>query len=309
MGIFRRKSLAAELDGLNARKELLGRQLATTEARLDEALTSRQTRLLEGDPADVTNEPPINIERLRDEKSAVIDALAAIDSKIMDAQASVDREQDRVRREAGSKELAALVEDLIHVRDELAAVAAKVAPAIAAILNKVPAPHPVAPERVGAFLAGVLDATQTVVSEGQLHATRLISGDAQIVRAVSEPVKPPVPAVERTPIFLLGASRWQEGGEVFTSGAHLVVSPPAPVAARALEFRHALDPLSNDAVVLRQRCPPRYGFYPPEDCADLNEPKPAKQPAGSRTITAPPVHFEFVGRARGGVASVARNPR
>jgi hypothetical protein len=134
VGIFRRKSDTAELDGLRVRKAQLDALLATVEGKLDEALTARQAHLLEAPDLEVPNEHSPIIERLRDERDAVRDALAAIDSKIMDAQASVDREQDRVRREAGSKELAAAVEGLTRVHDELASVAAKVAPALSAVL-------------------------------------------------------------------------------------------------------------------------------------------------------------------------------
>jgi hypothetical protein len=307
--IFGRKSPAVELDGLNARKGLLAKQLTTVEEKLDEAIASRQTRLLEGDPADVTSEPPIIIERLRDEKSAVVDALATIDSKIMDAQASVDREQDRVRRETGSKELAIVVEGLTRVHDELAAVAAKVAPALSAVLNKLPAPHVVAPERVKAFLDGVLEAAQTVLHEGQAHSSRLVAGDAQVVRAIAEPVMPSAPIVERQQIFLLVNGKWTEpDGTVRTAGRHIECDPPAAIAELAIEYGHALEPLNEHAIALRQRTAACYAHFAESDCVDISRPKQLTKPVGTPTAAPPAIHSEFA-RGGGGFASVMRNPR
>jgi hypothetical protein len=312
MGLLSRRrnvldELTSELAKLGARKDLLAKQLATVEGKIAEAVSARATHLLEGD-LDVPSGEPVIIERLRDEKSAVVDALAAIDAKVMDAQASVDREQDRICRETGTKELAAVVEDLTHVHDQLAAVAAKVAPAIAAVLAKLPAPHPVAPERVKAFLDGVLEAVQTVVSEARSHTGRLISGDAQVVREVSEPVMPPAPKVERLEIFRLQASKWLEAdGSIRTVGAHVTCDPPIEVARAALANGNAIDPLCDNAITLRTRVPPCYANYAAEDCIDLTTPKPIK-PLGTPTAAAPVFHSEFT-PARGGFATVGRNSR
>jgi hypothetical protein len=308
MGLLsrRKNGLTAELESLQHRKAQLTAMLTAAEQRLDEATRDRQTRLLE---SDLTNGPPIEVPvfRFTDERDAVVAALTAIDAKILDAQASVDRERDRIRRETGSKELAAAVEDLAHVQGELAAVAAKVAPALSAVLAKLPAPHPVSPERVGAFLDGVLEAAQTVIHEAQSHAGRLTSGDAEVVREVSDPVIPPAPKVERLEIFPLQPSRWVEtDGSIRTVGAHVTCDPPVEVARAALANGNAILPLSDHAIVLRQRVPPCYANYPPADCLDIAQPKPLTKPVGTPTAAQASIHSEFAGHPRVGTARVAR---
>jgi hypothetical protein len=310
MGLLSRRKnvldgLTAELESLQHRKSQLTALLSAAEQRLAEATQDRQAKLLE---SELANGPPIEVPvfRFTDERDAVVAALAAVDSKLLDAQASVDRERDRVQRETGSKELAVVVEGLTRIHGELAAVSSKVAPAIAAVLAKLPAPHPVSPERVKAFLDGVLEAAQTVVREGQSHAARLISGDAQVVSQVSEPMTPPTPKIERREVFLLGPSRWTEpNGETLTSGTHTTCSPPAPIAARALELGLAIDPLCANAITLRMRMPPCYAHYAAEDCVDLTQPKSTKPPGGL-TAASLPIHSEFVGRPRVGTARAGR---
>jgi hypothetical protein len=303
----RKNGLTAELESLQHRKSQLTALLSAAEQRLAEHIQDRQRRLLESDLADGQPVEAL-VVRFADERDAVVAALTTIDSKIMDAQACVDRERDRIRRETGSKELAAAVEGLTRVHDELAAVAAKVAPAIAAVLAKLPPPHLVAPERVKAFADGVIEALQVVVHEGQSHAARLISGDAQVVRAIAEPVKPPAPAIERREVFVLQPSCWRENGEVFTAGAHCTVSPPVEIAKLAIQHGHAIEAGTPLAVTLQMRQPPSYANYAPADCLDIGQPKPVIKPVGTPTAALPAIHSEF-NRGRGGFATVLRNAR
>jgi hypothetical protein len=306
MGFLRRRSsLETELSALQTRRDLLTKQLATTEARLDEALTSRRARLLEGDDLDAPHESPV-IERLRDERAAVVDALTSLDVKLLDAQQRLAEEQDHIKRDAAVKELAAVVEVLTPVHDELAAVAAKVAPALSAVLVKLPPPHSVLPERVGGFLDGVLEATRTVASEAQSHSSRLVAGDAQVVREVSEPVIPPAPKIERQEIFLLQPSCWRENGEVFTAGTHCTASPPVEIARLALQFGHAIETGGELAVTLQMRQPPCYAHFAESDCVDISQPKQLTKAVGSPTAASAPMYSEFVGMARVGTARVAR---
>jgi hypothetical protein len=313
MGIFKRKTLTAEVDGFLVRKDMLVKQLTVVEEKIAEATASRRARLLEADDLEPTPEQALLVERLRDERSAVIDALAVIDSKIMDAQASVDQERDRIQRETGSKELAAVVEDLIHVRDELTTVAAKVAPALSAVLAKLPPPHLVAPERVGAFLTGVLEAQQAVISEGRSHAARITAGSAQVVReSTPEPATPPPAPIARMEILPLQKSKWLEGdGSIATSAAYTPCSPPLEIARAALANGLAFDVLSPQATALRMAWPACYAYVPAADCHDLTKPKQlANPPADDQgdqnqlTAAALAVHSEFVGRPQIGVATV-----
>jgi hypothetical protein len=309
MGFLRRRSnLETELAGLHTRRDLLTKQLATTEARLDEALASRRARLLEGDDLDAPHESPV-IERLRDERSAVTDALAAIDAKLVDAQRRLAAEQDSCRREAAAKELTAAVDQLDRVAADLAAAIAKIPGVLDDVLNRMPLPHVILKANVESFAASVVEALRAEAGEARRYITRLVEGDAALVtpRPDVRTAAPP-PIVERREVFLLAPSRWTEpNGEVLTGGPHATCSPPAAIAARALELGHALEPLSEHALVLRQCASPNYACFSPQDCVDLTEPKSTKSP-GSPTATLPLVHSEF-NRGRAGFASVLRNAR
>jgi hypothetical protein len=115
MGLLRRKSamdgLTADLENLRHRKSQLTALLTEAERRLAEAVEDRRSKLLESDLADG---PPTNaiILRLTDERDACIDALAAVDSKIVDAQRRCAEERDSLQRQAASKELTAAADAL-----------------------------------------------------------------------------------------------------------------------------------------------------------------------------------------------------
>jgi hypothetical protein len=297
-----------EIAGLTSRRTVLADRLSRADVDIERALCDRRRQLVETD-SDESNVESTQVGQLREARAGFADAVGALDGKIAEAVARLDAARDRAMREAAAKELAAAVEGLTRVHDELAAVAAKVAPAISAVLAKLPAPHLVAPERVKAFADGIVEALQVVAREGQSHASRLISGAAQICEPVAQqPVTQPPPAIERAPIFLLGRSRWEENGETITSGPHCTVSPPAPIARAAIEFGHAIEAGSDLAVTLQMRQPPSYANYAPADCLDISQPKPLTKPLGSPTAAPVLIHSEF-DRGRGGFASVMRNPR
>ena len=112
--------------------------------------------------------------------------------------------------------------------------------------------------------------------------------------------------IERTQIFVLAPSKWTEpSGEVVTVGTHVTCSPPAQIAARAIEFGHAVEAGSEFAQILQMRQPPCYANYPESDCADISRPKQLIKPPGGLTAASPPIHSEFVGRPRIGTARTA----
>jgi hypothetical protein len=249
MGFLRRRSgIEAELAALATRKDLLTRQLATAEQRLGEAVAARKVHLLEGDPDVPIGETPI-IERLRDEKAATLDALTTISERIAEAENRLASERDLALRSAAGKELTAAADALDRVAADLAGIVARIPAALADVLSRLPAPHAVSPERIKTFADGLVEALQAEAGEARAYSLRLTSGDAAVISSRAEETKPPSPIVERREVFLLGPSRWTEpNGEVLTSGTHTTCSPPAAIAARALEFGHALDPLSDFAI-------------------------------------------------------------
>jgi hypothetical protein len=299
MGIFRRKP---ELDQLRARKSLLEKQLATANRELAAAVEARQQVLVEGDPVE-PNERPDLVARLRDELEAVRNAIATVDQRIVEAEGRLAEEQDSRRRGVASRELTASADALDHAANAVADAFAKVPAVLDDVLSRMPLPHLILKANVESFAASVVEALRAQAGEARAYIVRLAAGDAALVSPRIEEVKPaPVPAVERREVFLLGPSRWTEpNGEVVTSGTHTTCSPPAAIAARALELGHALEPLSEHAIVLRQRIPPNFGCFSPQDCVDLTQPKLTK-PSGTPTAALPPIHSEFVGRPRVGTA-------
>jgi hypothetical protein len=303
MGFLRRRSgIEAELAALATRKDLLTRQLATAEQRLDEAVAARKVHLLEGDPDVPIGETPI-IERLRDERSATFDALNTIGQRIAEAESKLAAERDLALRSAAGKELTAAADQLDSVAVDLAAVTSRLPEAMRQVLTRLPT-KPVSKERVELFAAEVVAALQLITREGRSHAARITAGNGTICESIQQPATPLPPKVERLQIFPLQPSRWVEtDGSIVTVGAHVGCSPPIEVARAALANGTALDVLSDLAITLRQRVPPNYGPYAAEDCIDLAEPRPTKQ-VGAPTAALPPIHSEFVGRPRVGTARV-----
>jgi hypothetical protein len=309
VGFLRRRSnLETELAALTTRKDLLTRQLATAEQRLDEAVAARKVHLLEGDPDVPIGETPI-IERLRDEKAATLDALTAIGQRIIEAEAKLATERDLAMRSAAAKELSSAADALAAVAADLAGVVARIPAALADVLSRLPAPHAVAPERIKTFADGLVEALQTEAGEARAYIVRLGSGDAALVTPRPDDVKTaaPAPIVERREVFILAPSKWVEpSGEVITVGTHCTASPPVEIAKLALQHGHALEAGSPLAVTLQMRQPPNYASFAPADCTDISRPKELIKPLGTPTAASPPIHSEFVGQPRVGTARVAR---
>jgi hypothetical protein len=90
---FRRKSdLAAELSGLQTRKDLLSKQLLKSEQELAAAVEARQQVLVEGTPVEQPNERPDLVARLRDEVDAVRNAITTVGERITEAEAKLAAE-------------------------------------------------------------------------------------------------------------------------------------------------------------------------------------------------------------------------
>jgi hypothetical protein len=309
LGIFKRKSLAADLDQLNTRKSLLVGQLEIAERKLAEATAARAAHLLEGD-LDVPNEQSPLIQRLHDEKDAIVIAISTIGERIAESESKFAAERDLALRSAAAKELAVKADTLDRVTNEVAAAIAKMPAVLDDVLNRMPLPHLILKANVESFAASVVEALRAEVGEARRYITRLVEGDAALVtpRTEAEANPAPAPAIERQTVFLLGRSKWAENGEIITSGPHCSVSPPIEIARLALRHGHAIATGSDLAVTLQMRQPPSYANYAPADCLDISQPKPVTKPVGTPTAAAPVFHSEFT-PARGGFASVSRNSR
>ena len=223
MGIFRRKP---ELDQLRARKSLLEKQLLVAERELAAAVEARQQVLVEGDPVEQPNERPDLVARLRDEAEAVRNAITTVSQRIAETEAKLAAERDLAMRSTAAKELSSATDALAAVATDLAAVANRLPGALADVLAKLPPPHAVLPERIQAFAGGLVQALQTEIGEARAYSLRLAAGDAAVISSRAEETRPPAPAIERTPIFLLAPSRWTEPtGEVLTGGTHTTCNP------------------------------------------------------------------------------------
>src|SRR5215831_13294286 len=86
MALFKRKADSErEVADLRKRRGLLTDRLAAAERDLAKALDARRRALLESDLSEPAAEP-IMIGRLRDEKDALVDALAQLDAKIAETE-------------------------------------------------------------------------------------------------------------------------------------------------------------------------------------------------------------------------------
>jgi hypothetical protein len=307
MKLFRKSdSIGAterELEGLQHRKSQLTVLLSAAEQRLTEATQDRQAKLLE---SDLANGPPIEVPVFRfvDERDAVVEALAAVDVKLMDAQRRLAEEQDSRRREAVAKELNGVTDELAKVADELAGAIAKVPSTLGAVLDRLPQAV-VSRSHTVAFANEVVAALRMVVAESRAHAAQIVSGGAQICEPAAQQPAPPSkpPAIERQSVFLRYAGRWLEGGETVTSGPHTTPELPVEVARLALEYNHGVPADSRAAADLRGLQDPCYAYWPADRCIDLTQPRSAPQPAGE-DATAPSVHSGFTRQPIVGTATV-----
>jgi hypothetical protein len=310
VGILRRtKSIIeqteTEIAGLRQRRDVLSAKLSETGLGIEQAIADRRARLVEGNPDDQA--APDHVAVARDRRDALTDALDIVDRQIAEAATRLDAARDRARREVAARELNGVTDELTKVADELAGVIAKVPAALGAVLDRLPQAV-VSKSHTEMFANEVVAALRMVVSESRSYAAQIVSGAAQICEPSPQPVNPPTSAVERLEIFPLQASKWVEAdGSVVTTGRHTTISPPAPIARAALANGTALDPLSDNAIVLRQRIPPDYSCYLEQDCIDLASPKLDK-PVDKQTAAPAVFHSEFT-RPRGGFATVGRNPR
>jgi hypothetical protein len=309
MGLLRRKSpieqLENEVGGLRSRRAVLADRLARADVDIERALADRRRQLVETD-SDEGDVEPTRVGQLRDTRASFADAIGALDIKIAEAVARLDEARDRARREVAVRELGVAVDSLAKLADDFGAVAGKLPDALASVLDRLPVP-PVSKTHVQGFVGAVIEALQLAV-RSRSHASQITAGVGSICEPSPQLATPPPPPVERLKIFPLQPSKWSEAdGSVVTTGRHTTISPPVSIARAALANGTALDPFCDNAIVLRQRIPPDYSCYAEADCIDLAEPKPAKL-VGTPTAAPPVIHSEFT-RARGGTATVMRNPR
>jgi hypothetical protein len=99
-------------------------------------------------------------------------------------------------------------------------------------------------------------------------------GVAQAERGASVPrgsESAPVAKELRRSIFLVDNGKWDEGGKVCTASAHRTVDVPLWVAEVALKLGHAVEPGSEEAVLLRAANGPDYAQQPADICIDITK--------------------------------------
>jgi hypothetical protein len=282
----------SEIESLGHRKAQLTAMLAAAEERLTEATQDRQAKLLE---SDLANGPPIEtpVYRFRDERDAVLGALATVDAKLLDARRRLDEERDRLRRQTAARELSGATDELAKLADEVSAVISRIPGKLGPVIDRLPQAV-VSKSHTEAFANEVVAALRMVVAESRAHTTQIVSGAAPICEPMPLPAPPPKPPeIARQLVFLRHASRWMEGDEVKTCGPHVMIELPVEVARLALEFNHAVAFDSKAAADLRRLQDPCYAYWPPDRCIDLTLPLIVSQ-SPEQTVTAPSVHSGFI---------------
>jgi hypothetical protein len=307
MGLLSRKPALSEIEcqreNLLHRKAALEAQRVAAERRLDEAVADRRRVLVESDQD--SSQPAKNIVgRLRDERDAITDALAAIDLKLGEVENRLRQDQDRSEREKASKRCQEQIAAARPVVDRFAAVFEEAAAAMQTL-----SPFSISAGTTAGSLkifGGQLRAgIEQGIAETENYRLRMVAGNAPVV-GEAKPViaAPPPPApVERQPIYLLTDAVWPEPDGSLRYGCQYgQASPPVDVARRAIKLNLADAFNSPRANRLREihGCP--FSVPHPSTCTNLVTGERPK-PEGDNGTSATPA--EYYGPARAGYAVLA----
>jgi hypothetical protein len=307
VGFFgKRNSNEKALDDLKHRRGLLELQLNAASQKLAEAVEARRKTLLESDLEQNGGAPIKNIiPRLRDEATALAEAVATLDAQIVEAENKLAIERERIKREQERDLRQSQLDAARKACDRFKEVAAEL---VALLKPLASIGYDCAHARnVTEFLAGQLAlAHEAAFGEASRYVAQVASGHTPIKTepVVIAPPPPPLPPIERQVVFLRVAGRWMERDETRTSGPHTSPDLPVEVAKLALRHGHAVESGSRVAADLRGLQDPDYAYWPPDRCVDLTRPMPVPIPQlPDQRAMQPPVHSGFVGQAQIGTAN------
>ena len=269
--------IEAEISRLIERKQILEGRLADARVDLTRVRDERRTALLDADLYDVDavarhDQACCDTD---DRVSGLEDAVLGLNGRLADAEQKVAAELDRQERATAARELTELTDLLQSTIDAYTTAGARLIEVLTPVVGRIPSPVAMHLRQLVALERNIGAALAQTLAAAQVHATRVVEGNAAIV-CPAEPsaAPPPKPTEAMQEILLLAPSRWMTAdGEVHTAGAHCRVAVPTRVADAALRHGHAFPAESEAAQRILMIQGPDYAYHRPEHCVDLAQPK------------------------------------
>lgn len=313
MGLLRKKNddpvavLERELADVTTRRDMLQRKLVEADAALLQARDDRRTVLLESslDDESAVLKRDENVRNAVDRHAAIIDALEALATKIMDGEQKLASARELVER----REIAALArtaaDELERAREGFIAASSPLISAMQHVVKGVPGvAHDLLPRTSLLVVSELPAAIAELVASARAHAAQMESGHAPLRRPVSPPPPElPAPPVERARIYCLSGVRWKEREQVICAGKYSYANPPKDIAALAVGRNLAAWPDSDRARETIQAFGLINAATMPDLCIDLDaldQPTPPER-------TLPPGMIEKIGEPRTMEISVRRS--
>jgi hypothetical protein len=263
--------LEAEIEVMRTRRGALAGQLATAESNLAAMIADRRRHLVEEDTdAAAAHHPRDAVASLRDHVDAITDALATLDSKIIEAEAKLVAMRDQAERDAAAKELTAMADALLAAVEKFSAASVELGEQAAPLVPRVPYCPPDIAGRLAVWTRDVSLAATELSQMARTHAAQVAAGEASIRAPAPPPPLPPALPIPRKPVFLLVAGKWQDTDGEQSAARHRVVHLPVAVADRAVQLGLAITETNGErARKLAELDSPDYARLSPDVCTDL----------------------------------------
>jgi hypothetical protein len=242
MALFQKRSKMEKLEvilaALRKRAALLADKRTSAQTALDAAIVARQAMLIDGDLGDEKLAAKLqgSVDTGQSALLGIIDAITALQSQIATAEAQLNAEAERVRREVASEEIAKNVAEVERLIGPWLAASRQIAAAFAKL------DHTFEAAQIGGFISGAAGeaevAAAVVLRELRALPELVAAGDRPIPHR-PEPVAPvtvipPAPTVQ---LFCMRPIKWRDAkGQQRVAQKFADAALPPAIAAKALRI-------------------------------------------------------------------------
>jgi hypothetical protein len=213
MALFQKKTkmekLQAVVAALRARASLLTDRRVSAQTALDAAMAARQSMLIDGDLGDDKLATKLQgaVDTAQSSLLGIIDAINALQSQIADAEAQLNAEQERGKREVASEEIAKNVAEVERLIGPWLAASRQMAAAFAKL------DHVFEAGQIGGFIsgcAGEVEVAAAVVLVELRDLPKLVAAGDRPMPHRPEPVAPVtvIPPAPTVSLFAMRPVRW-----------------------------------------------------------------------------------------------------
>jgi hypothetical protein len=215
MALFQKKTkmekLQAIVSALQARASLLTDRRVSAQTALDAAMAARQAMLIDGDLGDDKLATKLQgaVDTAQSSLLGIIDAITALQFQIADAEAQLNAEQDRVKREAASEEIAKNVADVERLLPSWLAASRQIAAAFARV------DHVFEAGQIGGFIsgcAGEAEVAAAVVLVELRDLPKMVAAGDRPIPHRPDPVLPVtvIPPAPTQQLFCMRPIKWRD---------------------------------------------------------------------------------------------------